>query len=347
MSMEEFSSGGDGMRVSRMGSSSSIERVRRGGQGLGGSPRKSVSVDSNLHSYGGHHRPHIPQAHPEPVQADTPVPQPQPAHPLSTHTHTVAMYDEGQQINPAPSSNLGSPSKRVAFKGVPLIDHETPRMLNGTPHHNPYPRPDPSQLAAMDDDLLQIETTASSRALVPARTIDPTTNEVVMYRGGQAVPQGALEGPSFPALTHHNTETAMVLAASRAAAVSQFGPPPVKVQSELTHLGDASTALPPIEYVPSQPVAIPRHISLPHEITKSILTPSIVAGGSRPVALPQIDGTKINGEFSDEDKRKQLGLEYQASPSGTNNSKVTTLAQAQGNVVKVAMYGEFPVSKAE
>ena len=66
--------------------------------------------------------------------------------------------------------------------------------------------------------------------------------------------------------------------------------------------------------------------------------------GSRPV-LPHIDGSKMNGELSEEERKKLLGLEYQNGSSSA--SKVTTMAQAQGNIVKVAMYGEFPVSKAE
>ena len=75
----------------------------------------------------------------------------------------------------------------------------------------------------MEDDILQIEA-AASRAMVPARpgprtgpAMDPLhgTNEMVIYRGGQPqMPpssQGAIEGPSFPALTHHNPETALML----------------------------------------------------------------------------------------------------------------------------------------
>ena len=61
----------------------------------------------------------------------------------------------------------------------------------------------------------------------------------------------------------------------------------------------------------------------------------------------------VNGEMSEDARNKVLELEYQhqgSNGSGTNQlngSKLTTMAQAQGNVVKVAMYGEFPVTKAE
>ena len=55
--------------------------------------------------------------------------------------------------------------------------------------------------------------------------------------------------------------------------------------------------------------------------------------------------------MSEDNRNKVLELEYQQQGSnGTNQlngSKLTTMAQAQGNVVKVAMYGEFPVTKAE
>ena len=121
------------------------------------------------------------------------------------------------------------------------------------------------------------------------------------------------------------------------------------------HLDQDTTALPPIEYVPSQPVAIPRHISLPSEITKSVMT--YQAAGGKPagslashLALPQID-SRANGDLNDEEKKKLLGLEFQGTSSGNSTnptgSKLTTMAQAQGNIVKVAMYGEFPVTKAE
>ena len=96
------------------------------------------------------------------------------------------MYDDGQPIV-MPSSATSSPSKRVAFKGVPMIDHETPRMLNGTPHHKPYPRMTDLALAS-DDEVLSIDTADSRTYGQPALTTAPNT---------------------FRALMHHNPETAL------------------------------------------------------------------------------------------------------------------------------------------
>ena len=193
--MEEFgppesSSGRSGM--SRVGSSHSIStRNRRGGMG---SPRKSMSIDSSLNSYSNQHPSNIPTGGNinglgvvgDAIQADTPLPQNQSSYPLvPSNGHHIQMYDDGQPVRESGGSANGSPSKRVAFKGVPMIDHETPRMLNGTPHHKPYPRMADLALAG-DDEVLAIDT--ESRSF------------------GQPIMTAA---NSFPALTHHNVETAL------------------------------------------------------------------------------------------------------------------------------------------
>ena len=77
------------------------------------------------------------------------------------------------------------------------------------------------------------------------------------------------------------------------------------------------------------------------------------------MTLPSIDRSKkLNGDLNDEEKKKMLELEYHQNHGGSSNGngkqqqlvipgdaqhKVTSVAQAQGNVVKVAMYGEFAV----
>jgi len=85
--------------------------------------------------------------------------------------------------------------------------------------------------------------------------------------------------------------------------------------------------------VPSQPAAIPRHISLHGEMTKSVMSS---CNQGKPTALPQIDAAsaKLNGDLNEEERKKLLGLDFQ----GNSNGKLTTMAQAQGNIVKVAIY---------
>ena len=56
-----------------------------------------------------------------------------------------AVYNQGSPTKEyydregTPSPTKGR-NKTVVFKGVPVADRETARMVNGTPHHNPYPR---------------------------------------------------------------------------------------------------------------------------------------------------------------------------------------------------------------
>ena len=59
-------------------------------------------------------------------------------------------------------SSTPSPTKHVAFKDIPPLDRETPRMLNGTPHHNPFPRAESEDFAALEDESLMVVNTGGN-----------------------------------------------------------------------------------------------------------------------------------------------------------------------------------------
>ena len=258
MSMEDFGT----PRMSRGGSSESISRRNRRG-GLG-SPKKSMSIDSSMNQYTNQYSTGRADVNSigiagDAIQADTPLPQNQSNYPLvPSNGHHIQMYDEGQPVR-EPGSASGSPSKRVAFKGVPMIDHQTSRMLNGTPHHQPYPRMADLALAS-DDEVLAIDTDSRSFA-----------HPVITAHS------------NFPAFINHNPETAlepytgMVPISSTTHAPHHIGIPNttsiraitnetksgITSSSTLTTValtsspsisqsGSTSTALPPIDYVPTQ-----------------------------------------------------------------------------------------------
>ena len=275
MSMEDFghpeSSGRSGM--SRVGSSSDMgrhgsTRNRRGGLG---SPRKSMSIDASLNSYTSQHPSTVAAGgniNPlgivgDAIQADTPLPQNQSNYPLvPSNGHHIQMYDEGQPVRETGSAT-GSPSKRVAFKGIPMLDHETPRMLNGTPHHKPYPRS--AELALMaEDEVLAIDTdtrsygqpviTASNSfpALPyhnPETALEPYTGMVPITSSTNLTHATNHMGiPNTSSMRAINSEKKALITASSSSttlSLSSAAPPHSDTNS-------SSTALPPIDYVPTQ-----------------------------------------------------------------------------------------------
>ena len=65
-------------------------------------------------------------------------------------------YYERDAGTPSPTKGRG---KSVAFRDVPEYDKETPRMLNGTPHHNPYPRPsNDADYPSDDEGVMTVDT---------------------------------------------------------------------------------------------------------------------------------------------------------------------------------------------
>jgi hypothetical protein len=80
-------------------------------------------------------------------------------------------YDESDRdessSTPSPTKSrypAASAARTVAFRSVPDVDHQTPRMVNGTPHHRPFPRielpqqQDAAMAEANRDEILAIET---------------------------------------------------------------------------------------------------------------------------------------------------------------------------------------------
>ena len=273
MSMEEFGPADGSARggMSRVGSSASIStRNRRGGLG---SPRKSMSIDSSLNSYASQYPPtggNIGNINNmgivgDAIPPDTPIPHSQSSYPLVPSSgHHIQMYDDGQPVRES-SSASGSPSKRVAFKGIPMLDHETPRMLNGTPHHKPYPRMAELAYAAGEDEVLAIDT--DSRPYGPSVTA-PNSFPALMHNNPETAIEpytGIVPTNSSSALTHasHNmgapstggmraitSDKKSIITASASSttlALTSAVPPPHSDSGSAS-----STALPPIDYVPTQ-----------------------------------------------------------------------------------------------
>ena len=274
MSMEEFGPPDGSTRggMSRVGSSASISRTNRRG-GLG-SPRKSMSIDSSLNSYASQYPAtggNVGNINNlgivgDAIPPDTPIPHSQSSYPLVPSSgHHIQMYDDGQPVRES-SSASGSPSKRVAFKGIPMLDHETPRMLNGTPHHKPYPRMADLALAAGEDEVLAIDTDSrpygpsvtapnSFPALMhhnPETAIEPYTGIVPTNTSSSALSHaghnmGIPNSGAMRAITSDKKSIITASASSTTVALTSSAVPPHSDSGS-----SSSTALPPIDYVPTQ-----------------------------------------------------------------------------------------------
>ena len=232
-----------------------------------------MSIDSSLNSYASQYPPTVGNGGNmnnigivgDAIPPDTPIPHSQSSYPLVPSSgHHIQMYDDGQPVRES-SSASGSPSKRVAFKGIPMLDHETPRMLNGTPHHKPYPRMADLALAAGEDEVLAIDTdsrpygpsvTASNSfpALMhhnPETAIEPYTGMVPTHTSSSGLTHATHNSMGIPntgsmrAITSDKKSIITASASSTTVALTSAAPPPHSDSS-------SSTALPPIDYVPTQ-----------------------------------------------------------------------------------------------